>query len=357
MDRSWEPLLIVDDEAMIRDSLSQFLGEEGFVCETAASGAEALERLASRSFALVMSDINMPDLNGLELLASLSRSHADVAVMMITGVADLQLAVRTMKDGACDYITKPFELDQVLERVERALSLRRVNLENKKIAEDLADAVHAQSLALDTAMQDLQEHREMTLEALVRALDAREHGTQVHSQRVQAYTIRLARQFDFNDKSLVGLARGALLHDIGKIGVSDQILLKPGRLTGEERAEMMKHPVIGYEMVQGMKFLGEASTIVLCHHERFDGSGYPHGLRGPDIPFWARIFAVVDAYDAMTSQRCYHVAMSPQHARQELIRYKGSHFDPAVVDRFLEVPQEDWNRIQARLSDPVTSKK
>ncbi|MGI8782514.1 MAG: HD-GYP domain-containing protein [Acidobacteriota bacterium] len=349
-DLTMDPILVVDDEPAIRESLAEFLTGEGYECEVAATGFEALIKLNSRPMALVIADIRMPDLDGLKLLDNLAQNNPEIAVMMITGVADLQTAVETMKKGAVDYITKPFTLDRVLESVHGAMRQSRQRSENKRIAQNLGTVLSKKSVALSSALRDLDEHRDMTLELLVKALDAREHETHNHSVRVQAYTLRLAQQFDFDEARIVDLARGALLHDIGKIGVSDAILLKPGKLTLEEKAEIFKHPLIGYEMFQGVRFLDKAARMVLYHHERFDGAGYPEGLKGEEIPLESRMFAVLDTYDAMTSDRPYRKKLPVEVAREEIRRVSGSQLDPAVVEEFFKVPQQDWDEIGRRHS-------
>jgi putative nucleotidyltransferase with HDIG domain len=341
-------ILVVDDEAMVRSLLSDYLQREGYECDTASSGREALERLNSDSFSLVIADIRMPEIDGLQLLEGISQRFPDIATIVVTAVVDIDTAIYTMKQGAYDYITKPFNLEKVGESVKRAINLRRTRLESKRISQNLEALVRKKAFALSTALHDLKDQHKTTLEVLIKALDARGHETQCHSQRVQAYTLRLARQFDFDSLQLMDLARGALLHDIGKIGVPDSILLKPGKLTPEEWNEIRKHPTIGYEILQGVKFLDRVAWMVLCHHEKYDGTGYPQGLRGDAIPLEARIFAVLDAYDAITSTRPYREAMSPEVARMAIVANAATQFDERVVEEFLRVPQSDWDDI-ARL--------
>ncbi|HEY3128000.1 MAG TPA: HD domain-containing phosphohydrolase [Acidobacteriota bacterium] len=341
-------VLVVDDEPLIRESLAEFLLSRGFLCETAASGREAIEVLEGRSFELVVTDMRMPDLNGLQLLEHLTRKDPDVAIIMITGVNEVETAVHAMKRGACDYITKPFNLDKVSSSVVRALHLRQLRLENKKNTQNLETIVRKKSAALNSAMEDLKEHDDIILDVLAKALDARGHETHSHSQRVQAYTIRLSQQFGFRGKRMEDLSRGALLHDIGKIGISDTILLKPGTLEPEEQVKMRRHPIIGSQILQGVKFLDQVAKMVLHHHERYDGLGYPMGLKGEEIPLEARLFAVMDTYDAMTSDRPYRRALSPEIARREITSKAGTQFDPNAVREFLKVPQLDWDKINAK---------
>ncbi|HEY2932935.1 MAG TPA: HD domain-containing phosphohydrolase [Acidobacteriota bacterium] len=343
-----DEILVVDDEPLIRDSLVEFLSGEGFPCRQACTGSEALSMLQRQQFALVICDIQMPDLDGLQLLKKVSEKFPEVAFMMITGVADVNTAVMAMKQGACDYLTKPFNLDNVLPSVNRALTLRRMRIESRKNAETMEGFVRKRSQALQSALRELKEHRTMTLDALLKTLDARGHETHSHSLRVQEYTVLLAKQFGYKNSRLLEVAQGALLHDIGKIGVSDSILLKEGTLDDQERAIMKTHPVIGHQILQSVKFLEGASQMALYHHERYDGLGYPMGLKGDQIPLEARIFSVLDTFDAMTSDRPYRKRLPAEKAVEEIIRMSGTQFDPIVVQEFLKVPVEEWEKIRLK---------
>jgi len=210
-----------------------------------------------------------------------------------------------------------------------------VAIKNVKLIEDLK-----------MALNEVEKSYEITLEALVSALDFREHETQFHSKRVASYAVRLARELGVKDEELKYIYWGGLLHDIGKIGVSDSILLKPGALTDEEWEEMKRHPEIGYRIIENIDFLGPAKDIVLYHHERWDGKGYPLGLSGENIPFYARIFSVIDALDAITTDRPYRKAQSFTKALQEIKRCSGTQFDPEVVKAFLRIPISEWKRIK-----------
>jgi putative two-component system response regulator len=349
-------ILVVDDEVTIRDLLSQFLSAQGFECHTADSGQSALGEIQQSRFDLVISDIRMPAVTGLELLEHVHEHHPTLPVIMITAVADLETAVDAMKQGAADYITKPFDLKKVVGSVQNALQTRVRRLQDDQLQSRLQDMVQSKSYALDSALRSLNVQRDMTLEALVRALDARESETRCHSLRVQSYALRLARQFDLTGQALEEVARGALLHDIGKIGISDAILLKPGKLTEEEWHEMKKHPSLGYEILRGIDFLDGATELVLRHHERWNGSGYPDGLQGRFIPFGARLFGIVDSYDAMTSDRPYRKALSADYAREELSRFSGVLYDPEIVEAFLDIHQSELDEISrccAELIDPA----
>ena len=342
-----EKILVVDDEPLVRDLLASYLTNSGYLCETAGTGREALQKLRQAAVSLVIADIRMPELNGLQLLESMIEEYPDTAAIMITAVADVNTAVGTMKQGAYDYITKPFNLDNVASSVENALTRRRTRLESRQSSRDLEKMAEKKAKALSSAIKDLDSHREMTLGVLMKVLDARGHETQAHSQRVRAYTLRLAQQMDFPSKNLIDLGRGALLHDIGKVGIPDSILLKPGRLNAQEWRQMKQHTVIGHRILKGVQFLDRVAEMVLSHHEHFDGSGYPRGLRGEEIVLEARMFSISDAWDAMTSNRPYRDAQSVEFARREISENAGSQFDPAVGEAFLQVPAQEWLEIGA----------
>jgi putative two-component system response regulator len=339
-------ILIVDDEAPIRALLGEHLRQEGYEVTLAPNGAEGLEALDKAEFELVLTDVRMPGMSGLELLAEIVRKHPAVGVLMLTACEDLTLAVNAMRIGALDYVLKPFRLAEITLSVQEALERRRNQMEQTQRMRLLEDTVNERTVELRRLLDRLHDASENTLEALVAALDAREHETQAHSKRVSELTLFLAREMSVDAWQLDVIRRGAMLHDIGKIGIPDSILLKPGKLTGEEWVEMQKHPQIGYWILDGIEALKPASDIVLSHHERFDGTGYPQKLRGDEIPLGARIFSVTDCFDVMTSDRPYRKALSYEDARTEISKFSGSQFDPQVVQCFLQVPSQVWTDIR-----------
>lgn len=341
-------ILIVDDEEAIRTLLAGYLQSQGFQTATAADGHDALSALDRQTFDLILSDVRMPGMDGIALLAEVMRRHPEAGVLMLTGCEDVSIAVGAMKAGALDYLLKPFELAKVRERVQDALARWRGQQAEALRVRELEDAVHQQTAEVRRLLANLDQASEMTLEALVTALDAREHETKAHSRRVGEYAVYLARRMGVDPDQLEVIRRGAMLHDIGKIGVPDHILLKPGQLTEAEWWEMRKHPQIGYWILSGIQELRPAAEIVLCHHERFDGRGYPRGLRGEEIVLGARIFSVVDSLDAITSDRPYHRGASYQVAREEIAAHAATQFDPLVVERFMEVPVGVWEEIRER---------
>jgi response regulator RpfG family c-di-GMP phosphodiesterase len=336
MDPCSVSILITDDEKTVRQSLKEVVSAHGFGCTTAPNARAALKSLQERRYELVIADINMPGEDGLWLLQKIKEGYPDTAVIMLTGVGDVKIAVGCLKLGASDYVTKPFKIDDVLASIYNALEKRRLLLENSSYQRSLEEMVRQRTSELNRALEDIELSYVSTLEALIAALDAREHETQNHSQRVQSYTVGIARAYGIPADRLGDVARGALLHDIGKIGVSDNILLKPGKLTPEEWVEMRRHPEIGYQILKSIPYFDGATRIVRYHHERWDGKGYPYGLKTEEIPIEARIFMIADTFDAMTSDRVYRKAQPPEAAVAELQRFAGSQFDPGVVRCFVD---------------------
>lgn len=339
-------LLVVDDDESVRRIVAAILKDEGYEAATASTAESALQVLREQPFALVISDIKMPDHDGLWLLGELRREHPEVAVIMMTGYGQVDTAVECLKYGAADYLTKPVRVNHLSASVMRALDRRRLEIENRAYQRGLEGAVEEKTRELEQAYTEISETYRITLEALVTALDARECETGNHSQRVVKLTLAIADRMGLVGAERDHLARGALLHDIGKIGVPDHVLLKPGKLTPEEWIEMRRHPEIGARILSGIPFLGPAAEIVLSHQERWDGKGYPRGLAREEIPIGARIFAVADALDAITSDRPYRRGRSFTHAREEIARFAGTQFDPDVVRHFLTLTEAEWNSIR-----------
>lgn len=352
-----EKILIVDDEEGIRELLSDFLKNEGFLCETARDGAEALAKFKNDGFDLVISDIRMPLMGGLELLRHIKEVDELTAVIMITAVKDVNVAIEALTMGAYGYVIKPFKLQEVLINVERALEKRRITIENINYQKNLEAMVEKRTHELKLAMQEISLTYEKTLEAFVYALDTRDIETGFHSQRVRIFTLELAKKYGISDEEeLLAIERGALIHDIGKIGVPDSILRKPSKLTPEEWEIMKKHPIFGYNIIKGIKKLQNPGKIVLFHHERYDGRGYPFGKKGKEIPIEARIFSLADALDAMTSDRPYRKAFSYEYAYDEILKCSGTQFDPDIVEIFKSIPIERWKAISDEIEKEMSQK-
>jgi putative nucleotidyltransferase with HDIG domain len=335
-------ILIADDEEAIREVVSTLLEAQGYHCITVGNGRQALESLSNHPVDLVLSDMVMPEMDGLQLLSWLRTHDRDIPVIMVTAMHDVSTALEAMRRGAYDYILKPFERDQLLMGVRRALEHRRLILENRNYQKNLERLVQQRTAELKNALSQLEESYDETLEALGGALDLKDSETEGHCKRVMVFTLAIAKSMDIEASHLPQLARAAFLHDIGKMAIPDRILRKPGPLTEEERAIMRTHCQIGYDMLVRIPFLREAAEIVLAHQEYFDGTGYPRGLRGDDIPLGARIFAIADALDAMISDRPYRNALPIEHARAEIHRCSGTQFDPQIVEVFLNIPDSTW---------------
>jgi len=342
-------ILIADDEDMIRELINITLSKEGFTCYQAASAEEGLEIINSHKLDLALLDIMMPGRSGIELLKDIKQMTPDTIVLMITAMNDMDTALSCIHFGADDYITKPFNLDRVLLTVKNTLDKRRLILENRAYQANLEQKVREQTEVIRTVMGEINLAYEHTLAALIRALDAREKEVGSHSERVMAYASLLAEASGIDELGRSVLAKGALLHDIGKIGVSDNILLKPAKLDAAEWEIMRQHPAVGYEILTGIRYFAGAADLVLSHHERYDGAGYPNGLRGEAIPISARIFALVDTLDAMTSDRPYRKALSFQAVLDEVIRCSGRQFDPKLVEVFLRIPKEAWEKAAGKI--------
>jgi diguanylate cyclase (GGDEF)-like protein/putative nucleotidyltransferase with HDIG domain len=327
-------VLVVDDDPSICTLFQRMLARERFVVLTAQTGAAAIEIL-NRERGMVdvaLVDLRLGEENGLELLKKLRNIDESVIGVIITGQATVDAAVESLRQGAYDFVQKPVLPSQLTAMLERATKYRRLVLEHRRYQQHLEDMVRENNAALSRALDQASDSYQFTLEAMADVLDAREKKTGEHSRRVARMSIVLAREMGVMPDAIQTIETGALLHDIGKIGVPDAILLKEGPLTPEERAIMKKHPHFGYNFIKTGPGMEEASEIVLAHHERYDGGGYPRGIKGEDICLGARIFAVVDTYDAIRTDRSYSKGKSARETLEEILRHSGSQFDPAVVE-------------------------
>lgn len=343
-------ILVVDDEAHVRSMVGATLEHQGYSVQLAESGREATEFLKRGRFDLVLTDIVMQDGNGLALLERIRNDHPGMPVVMVSAIHDISVAIDSMRRGAYDYLLKPFEREHLVGTVMRALDHRQAMEESQNYRQSLEQVVQARTEMLRQAMDDLEHSYDITLEALGDALDLKDSETEGHSKRVTAYTIALARAMAIKPAEIKVIARGAFLHDIGKMAIPDEILRKPGPLTQDEQRIMQEHCTQGYHILRKIPFLSEAAEIVFSHQEHFDGSGYPNGLRGAEIPIGARIFAVADTLDAITSDRPYRKARSFDAAREEILRCSGTQFDPAVVEVFLKIPNELWHELRSEIT-------
>lgn len=356
-----ERIVIVDDEPGVRRLLRAHLACMPYECLEARDALEAMALAAEEPRpALVLSDIEMPGLSGVELLKRLKELDPNVQVVMVTGLQTLEVVRQCLREGAYDYIVKPFDPDDLLNTVERALERSRLILQNAEYQVNLERMVLEQTV-------EIRQTRDIALLTLAKLAESRDHGTGQHLERMAAYSRRLAEELTEGPYSArIGTAfvehlyKSSPLHDIGKVGIPDSILLKEGPLNEEERVVMRRHPVIGgdtlrsvVEQFRGNTFLTMGMEIAYSHHERWDGGGYPHGLSGDDIPLAARIVAVGDAYDAITSRRPYKGPCDHEEAVRRIIADRGAHFDPVLVDAFLACAR-DFEAIRGRLTDPVS---
>src|ERR1700739_835389 len=343
-------VLVVDDEAHVRSMIAATLERQGYEVVLASGGREALEAIDGGGFERMRTDIVMQEGNGLALLERIHTQNPNLPVIMVTAIHDISVAIDSMRRGAYDYLLKPFEREHLVATVQRALEHRQALQESRTYQQNLEQVVRARTEMLRQAMEDLEHSYDVTLEALGDALDLKDSETEGHSKRVTAYTIALARAMGISPAEIKVIARGAFLHDIGKMAIPDEILRKPGKLTPEEQDVMREHCARGYQMLRKIPFLAEAAEIVFTHQEHYDGSGYPSALRSGAIPVGARIFGVADTLDAITSDRPYRVARSFDAAREEIIRCSGTQFDPAVVEVYLKIPNELWLELRSEIT-------
>lgn len=325
--------LVVDDDEQVRHTLARVMRAQGMAGVEVASGRDALAFLEEQGeVPLIISDIYMPEMDGITLLREVRRRYPDIAVIMLTGVADVTSAVECLREGAFDYLAKPVLIEEVRARVDKALEKRRLVLENRFLQQSYQERLESSVRELD------EKNREQFLgqiQMAVRMLEKKDEYTRGHSQRVSRYAVKTALMLGYTGTTLDQIRLGGELHDIGKIGTRDAVLNKPGALTKEEFDEIKKHVVEGEEILEPLRREHPiVLQIVRFHHERLDGSGFPDLLRGEAIPMVARVACVVDAFDAMTTNRAYRPSRDPREAMEELERCAGNHFDPKVVQAF-----------------------
>ncbi|HJZ46935.1 MAG TPA: HD domain-containing phosphohydrolase [Roseiflexaceae bacterium] len=309
-------ILVVDDEPSIVDVLTRFLSREGYSVVTASNGREALERVRQEPPDLILLDVTMPELDGFAVCQRIKEDErtALIPITMLTGLDDREHRTRGIEAGADDFLTKPFEQSILRARIRSQLRLKRLT--------------------------DQLEHTENVIFMLAQAVEAKDAYTEGHLRRLRAYGERLAQACGLSPTEVAAVRYGGILHDIGKIGVDEAIIRKPGPLTSEEAALMRRHPEIGAQIISQMRFARDVAPIISAHHEYWDGSGYPHGLRGEAIPIGARIITIVDAYDAMMTDRPYRAALGEDEALRRLRSARGTQFDPELLDIFIGLVEQ-----------------
>lgn len=332
-------ILIVDDEPFIRDIISRKLTDLGYDCDTAEDAEAALAKVSQNALDCILSDIRMPGMSGIELLRRIRVTNEDVSVIMITGSPDIDQAIEAMRLGAHDHLSKPLNLDELAIIVERAIEKRRLVMENREYQRNLEEMVRARTEQLHKANVELRTLFLSSIKSLAHALEAKDQYTQGHSERVAETSVRIARFLSLADAEIENIWLAGFLHDIGKIGIRENVLNKPGKLDADEWRCVQEHPVLGERILRPIEELADVTKIVRHHHEHFDGSGYPDGLAGGEIPLGARILSVADAYDALTSKRPYRDALSREESVKVLEEGAGTQFDPVIVRAFLSCPE------------------
>lgn len=328
-------ILAVDDEAMLAVLVSRWLSSEGHRCETASTAKEALAVLEKEPFDLLVLDIEMPGMSGLELLAEVGKRFPEMAVIMATGVDDRTIAIRCLRLGAFGYVIKPLDEDELVINVVNALERRRLMLESRDYQRRLEEEVRRQT-------EGIRRREEEISLRLVAAGEYRDQDTGEHIRRIGLFAEAFAKALGWDPAAAEELRLAAPMHDVGKIGIPDDILLKPGRLTEPEFEIIKEHTRIGTELLagSGIPLLRLAQEIALTHQEKWDGSGYPQGLKGTEIPESGRMVAIVDVYDALVHDRVYRGAIPEEEALEIMKEGRGKHFDPDMFDVFLQALPE-----------------
>jgi putative two-component system response regulator len=328
-------VLIVDDEGALCSMIAQRLTKENYSCVTANNGREALRHLYGNEFSLIISDIKMPEMDGLELLRNVKGLDPNMIMIVMTAYAEIDIAVQALRLGAYDLIIKPFDLELMVLTVKKALERKKLQEELEDFDNRLKRLVETRTARLHETLGALKKAHFDSVKVLVGAIDAKDPHTVGHSDRVREMSLKIGMKLGLAEDRLESLGYGALLHDIGMIGIGNEILQKKGPLSLEENQCIRKHPLIGAKIVEGVDFFIDKIPMIRHHHEHFDGSGYPDGLSGEGIPLEARIILVSDAFDAMTSLRPHRQAIAVENALEELEKGKGKQFDPKIVDIFL----------------------
>jgi putative two-component system response regulator len=320
-------VLIIDDEPLARITLEALLEQEPYDLHFAEDGIEGLSMATSIQPDVILLDVMMPNMSGFEVCQVIRSTYSlsEVPILMITALDDRNSKLTGLNSGADDFLSKPFDSMELLARLRGVIRLNRY----RHLAE--------QRRALEELNAKLLIAYDKTIEGWSQALDLRDKETEGHTLRVTDKTLELAKAIGITGEELDHIRRGALLHDVGKLGIPDAILLKPGKLTDDEWATMRRHPVYAYEWLSGIDFLEKALDIPYCHHEKWDGSGYPRKLKGEEIPLAARLFAIIDVWDALTSDRPYRAAMPEDEVREYVRAQSGSHFDPQIVEVFIKL--------------------
>jgi response regulator RpfG family c-di-GMP phosphodiesterase len=347
INESEKNLLIIDHDETKRKILNSFFSAK-YNCDEADSLSAAVTKIREKEYSVILTAFSLSSLNALDLMPYLQELSPRTIPVFISDADAAGNTVRAFRAGAFEVIQKPFELKKADIIIEKAFGKYELRCLKDRYQYHLEELVAERTVELDKALEEVENSYRSTLKALVQALETRDFETHGHSERVVTFSLRLGYELGLEKEALRDLELGALLHDIGKIGVPDAVLRKPAKLNDDEWAKMKLHPQHGQKILRNIPFLEGAARIVAQHHERWDGEGYPFGLRGEDIDIGARIFAVVDAFDAMVSDRVYRKGCSYDDALAELERHAGTQFDPLVVEAFKAIPKEDWEILRQR---------
>ena len=344
---SEKSLLVIDNVQTRRELVTTFLSRK-YICDGTDEINVALEKIREKEYAVILTAFSLNNLKGTDLIPLLQKNSPRSVLIFISDQPIEGNTVRAFRAGAFEVIQKPFELKKIEMGVDKAFAQYELKCLKDRYQYHLEELVAERTAELDKALEEIENSYRMTLKALVQALETRDFETHGHSERVVTFSLRLGYELGLDKDGLRDLELGALLHDIGKIGVPDAVLRKPAKLTDEEWNKMKLHPLHGQKILRNIGFLEGATRVVAQHHEKWDGSGYPTGLRGEEIDLGARIFSVVDAFDAMVSDRVYRKGCSYEDAVAELERFAGTQFDPVIVEAFKHVPKEDWEILRQR---------
>ncbi len=343
-------ILVADKELLSREVVARKLESLGYICDCCEDSHSALDILAGHSYDLILTDIVPPEKGGVDFLKNILQIRPGIAVILVTSDVNIEVAVDALKHGAYDYITKPFNMEELSIGVSRALEKRRMILENQSYQRTLEEQVASRTVQLRDALGILEQTYHSTLVALSKALDSRHADSEGHTLRITVYGSRLAQALCMSESEIRVMEQGILLHDVGNIGIPDALLEKKDALDENECLLMRNHPEIGFRILSRIKFLEESAKLVLQHHERYNGQGYPQGLQGEDIHLGARIFAVADMFETLTYSRFSCTAENIESACMEINKMSGTLLDPVIVDQFLKIPQHEWKEISSNIT-------